>query len=366
MRLSAVITWLEDFKRSCLSSRKADVQAAFAEKTGAKQARSVFLAHGYSFRFSEANTDSFSNVVLSLSTLRNYDGIPFIVCIVRTDRLDFRLANATFLKRISHSSHTLRTDNIRGSFLGHDIVDEFEGIQNRPENFDELFSLHSTFTWEENVERLVEATNAIVPRDSRFAVTSERRVILMEAPSRAALALGTEVWIGAERELSVNTEKNRDALLEAAKIDNVNIRGNAIEQLITGEVNAHRLDDLSFALTTSGILIVDIKTKLLERASAPKAYNIDKMLSTLSEPGNVFALFLIGIDATQSNVITRLASIFDPVILTATRVQHHWAGRSSRGVTQFTGNLKRIFLENYEASVDVAGGEALLRKLIKR
>jgi len=40
------------------------------------------------------------------------------------------MANTTFLKKISHSSHQLRVDNVRGSFLGHDIMREYEGIEN--------------------------------------------------------------------------------------------------------------------------------------------------------------------------------------------------------------------------------------------
>jgi hypothetical protein len=35
---------------------------------------------------------------------------------------------------------------------------------------------------------------------------------------------------------------------------------------------------------------------LLDRASAPKAYNIDKMLMFLAEPGSVLAFFMIGVD----------------------------------------------------------------------
>jgi len=39
------------------------------------------------------------------------------------------------------------------------------------------------------------------------------------------------------------------------------------------QVNAHRLDPV-FSLADGGRLNVDVKTKLLDRASAPKDYNI--------------------------------------------------------------------------------------------
>jgi hypothetical protein len=37
---------------------------------------------------------------------------------VRPKDVEFLLANATFLKKISHSSHQLRIDNVKGSFSG--------------------------------------------------------------------------------------------------------------------------------------------------------------------------------------------------------------------------------------------------------
>jgi hypothetical protein len=326
----------------------------------------VFLAADYCIRFSEANTGSFSNVVLSLSALHKHDTLPVVICMVRPDRLDFRLANTTFLKRISHSSHNLRTDNIRGSFLGHDIMDEYEGIPNRPEHFDELIAIHAEFSWDENAERLVEATNSIIARSTRFQPTPAELAVLRDAPRRAATAITAQRFKESERELSELVERNRDRLLAAAALENVKLRGDAIEQIITGAVNAHRVDDLIFDLATGERLIVDIKTKLLDRASAPKAYNIDKMLRTLSQAYTSFAFFFIGLDVSHKIVRSRLVSIFDPVIVRATRIQTHWAGRASRGVTQLTGDLSRIFEITYRASVDVDAAEALLRSFIER
>src|SRR5207253_2308153 len=161
LELSAALAFLYQLKRNRPSANKAELESALTHRANISKARSVFVGHGYVIRFSEANTGSFSNVVLSLSALAAHDQVPVVICIVRPDRLDFRLANTTFLKRISHSSQTFRADNIRGSFLGPDIMDDYEGIPNRPEHFDELFAIHSEFTLEENVERLAEATNAI-------------------------------------------------------------------------------------------------------------------------------------------------------------------------------------------------------------
>ena len=347
MNLQATIAFLQQFKTTHLTANKASMEREFMARCVPKKERSVFVVEGFALRFCEANTPSFSNVVLSLSALRRYDGLPVVVCIVRPQRLDFRLANATFLRRISHSSHNLRADNIRGSFLGHDIMDQYENVPNMPEHFDELFAIHSEFTWEENVARLVEATNAIVARSTRFDVTGDVLTDLLEAPGRAATALATAGFQEVERQLSALIERHSDELLQAAALENVNIRGNTIEQIITGEMNAHRLDDLIFGLANNRQLIVDIKTKLLDRASAPKAYNLDKMLRLLAQPDSVFAFFFVGLDAAHHAVHTRLVSIFDPVILRATRIQTHWAGRQSRGVTQLTGDLARVFARDY-------------------
>lgn len=364
--LPSAVALLRDLKRIQPNANKAQIEAAFSNKPSLCKERSVYVGNGYAIRFSEANTGSFSNVVLSLSALQKYDANPMVISVVRPDRLDFRLANATFLKRISHSSHNLRVDNIRGSFLGHDIMDDFEGIPNRPDHFDELMAIHSEFTWEENVERLVEATTAIIARSTRFVPVGDDLSIILAAPVRASTALTLPQVVEIERELTAIVQRRRAELLQAANLDNVNIRGNTIEQLITGELNAHRLDDLTFNLPGDGTLIVDIKTKLLDRASAPKAYNIDKMLRTLSRSGSVFCFYFVGIDATQRVIASRMVSIFDPIVLTATRIQTHWAGRASRGVTQLTGNLAGIFAPNYGPSVDVHRATILLKQLIER
>jgi hypothetical protein len=364
--LAEAVKLLLELKRKQPSANKAQMEAAFSGRTNLKKERSVYVGNGYAIRFSEANTASFSNVVLSLSALQKYDVNPMLVCIVRPGRLDFRLANATFLKRISHSSHNFRIGNIRGSFLGHDIIDEYEGLPNRPDHFDELMAIHVEFTWEENVERLVEATNAIVARATRFALVGDNLSIILDAPPRAAMALNLPRIAEIERELTAIVQRRRDELLRAARLDNVNIRGNTIEQLITGELNAHRLDDLAYDLPGYGTLIVDIKTKLLDRASAPKAYNIDKVLRTLSRPGSIFSFYFIGIDASHGVIRSRIVSIFDPVVLSATRIQTHWAGRESRGVTQLTGNISQIFAPHYRPSVDVQSAKAFLTQLIDR
>ena len=364
--LLTIIKRLREGKAANTPMNKADIERLFAQLTTAKKQRSVFACSGFAFRFSEANKGSFSNVVLSLSALQNYDDQPFVVCVVRPTSLDFLLANTTFLKRISHSSHHLTVDNVRGSFLGHDILSEYDDIPNIPANFERLFALHQPFTWGENLERLVAATNAIAARSTRFEITPDLLATILQAPSRAAKAHAHPDAINFIRqELDDKVHSNAQSLLAAAALDNVNIRGNTIEQIITGALNRHDLDDLTFDLPT-GRLTVDIKTKLLDRASAPKAYNIDKLLRLLAAPGSIFEFFFIGIHAERKLIKTALISIFDPIIIRSTRIQTHWAGRNSRGVTQLTGDITEIFEPRYQPSVDEPQGIALLRRFAER
>jgi len=357
------IEFICKFKAEHPAADKATIQAAYIQAFNPNKARSVLVGDGFALRFSEARTGSFSNTVLSLSALQAYDARPFVVVIVRPDRVDFMLANTTFLKKVSHSSLQLRRDNIKGSFNGTDIMTDYEGLPNSPSQFEGLFALHSAFTWEENVDRLVEATNAIVGRDNRFRPSENDVAMIMEAPARAVAALAATQFLDTERELCERLEAQRDAILSAAMIDNVNLRGNAIEQLLTGAGNAHELGDLVRPLG-KGQLVVDIKTKLLDRASAPKAYNIDKMLKFLAEPGSVFSFFMVAVDIHMEAVSGRLLPILESALLEATGVQHHWAGRASRGVTQLSGQFGRASEPAYQASVDLNRACSFLKTLL--
>src|ERR1700728_1438628 len=361
--LHTAIDFIKKHKADNRAANKAAIQDAFSRRFRPTQIRSVFVGDGYAVRFSQARTGAVSNTVLSLSALQMHDARPFVVAVVRSRYVEFLLANSTFLKKISHSSHELRTNNIKGSFNGTDIMTEYEGIQNSPENFDQLFALHSAFTWPENVERLVEATNAITFRDARFQPTSAQRTTLLEAPQRASEALSRPAYQEVEKELTTLVQTQREQILTAASIDNVNLRGNTIEQILTESVNVHGLGDVVRPLD-GGRLIIDIKTKLLDRASAPQAYHVDKFLEFLAEPGSVFAFFMLAVRVERPIVQCRLLSVFDEAILNATGVQHHWAGRGSLGVTQLSGQFGRASEPDYAPRIDVVRARSFLERLL--
>jgi len=362
--LFTAIDFIRAVRRDSNNADKSVLQEAFCKKFHPQRQRSVFAGDGYALRFSEANTGSFSNTVLSLSALQKHDAHPFVVVVSRPQTVDFLLSNSTFLKKISHSSHQLRVDNLKGSFNGTDIILEYEGVRNAPENFELLFSQHSAFSWAENLERLVEATNAIVAKNIRFNPNEAQRQLILDAPKRAADALASDEFLATEAELLSLVKANSDAILAAARLDNVNLRGNAIEQLLTCGANAHELGDLTRPLR-GGQLLIDIKTKLLDRASAPKAYNVDKALTFLATPGSIFAFFMIGVDTKEGTISARLLPILERSLLSATVVQHHWAGRGSRGVTQLSGRFAEASKAHYKPEVDIEQARKYLFDLLE-
>ena len=99
-------------------------------------------------------------------------------------------------------------------------------------------------------------------------------------------------------------------------------------------------------------------------ASAPKGYNLDKMLEFLADEKSVFLIFFVGIDYTQKSIKTKLISMFQNTLIDNTVIQPHWAGRNSRGVSQFSGDaVKRIIL-NEENTIDISKATAFLERIV--
>ncbi|HEY3325205.1 MAG TPA: hypothetical protein VGP72_32430 [Planctomycetota bacterium] len=366
MLLLELIDFIEDYRRCHPRADKVKLAEVTASKFALRCKRSVFSNDKVAVRFSSAQETGFSNTVLSLSALRQYDSIPFLVCVVRPGRVDFLLANATFLTKISHSSQALRVNNIRGSFNGSDIMREYEGIKNTPAEFERLLSIHQDFAWEENLQRLVEKTTAIAPTGRRFAPTVEQRELILIAPALAAKVLRRPEYKKIKNELADLVRQNTSKILSIAALENVNMRGNQIEQVITGARNAHRLGDMQRLFSDGTTIEIEIKTKLRDRSSAPKAYNIDKLLETLALGKTVPVFGFIGIEVSAKRVTFQTASFFDQSILAATQIQTHWAGRSSRGVTQLTGSFSQVFEPSFQEHIDVSGSVAFLEKLLAR
>jgi hypothetical protein len=106
----------------------------------------------------------------------------------------------------------------------------------------------------------------------------------------------------------------------------------------------------------------DIKTKILLLNSNPKAYNIDKFLEFHTRSNTVFLFYFIGIDANRI-VNTILISVFQEDLIGSTILLKHWAGRNSRGVTQFEGSTIHRLLESPSTTINVELAKNFIRRL---
>jgi hypothetical protein len=340
----------------------------FKKRFKLTQDRKIFYNSDFAIRFSKSRTESFSNTVLSLSALRKYDNKPFFVCLVTPIHNIIYLANSSFLKKISHSSQQLRIDNIKGSFNGTDILREISGIENKIENFNELFNIHTNTEFNENLVHLVENTNNISPSGHKFIPNASQKRNILNSIDRTIDFINSQYFMQLQNDLITRTQERKDIILTASKIKDVKTRGMVTEYLITTNdiIQAKELVKCGFSdemphlpngladytTTYPGFHVgVDIKTKVLVFDSAPKAYNIDKMLEFLSENNTVFLFFFVGTDFSQERILNKLIPIFDNDLLETTRIQLHWSGRNSRGTAQFDGfTIDNILNENHQIS----------------
>lgn len=346
--------------------------------------RSVFYSDTFAIRFSSSKSTSFSNTVVSLSNLQKFDDLPFIVCLNRPDKNYLLLANSTFLLKVSHSSQALREDNIRGSINGSDIAKWFNGLKNEPNNFDELYAIHSELGFDGNLVRLVYATNNISPIGNKFMVSEDDITTILTAPERAKNFVLSNEYAVLKNELDEMTIEYENEIILASLIDNVNIRGRVIEYIIAGEDEQLRKDLIETlrggvrrmpSFRTRNTLgdfskifdnyntNTDIKTKVMILNSAPKAYNLDKLLEFLSKEDSVFMFYFVGIMPKQ--VMGQvLISMFQDDLRNTTHLLAHWAGRNSRGVAQFRGRTIDNLIKNPNNNIDVNSSKQFLQQLI--
>ena len=362
---------------------KSRLQNAVQEAFDLVKERSVYYCDWFAIRFCKSVSRNFGNTVLALSALHRYDDIPFIVCLVTPTRNYLMLANTTFLRKISHSSQELRRDNIKGSFNGSDIMREFDGIENAPENFEFLYNSHENYTFEENLDRLVEATNNIAPSGRRFVPTESQIECIRESVDRAISFLRSEEYEILNNDLNDRVRAVESEIAIAAFIDNVNLRGRIIEYLITAEDDLkatlmrclHTKQPLPEIFTTDELgdyerefehylTETDIKTKVLFLFSNPKGYNIDKLLSFLSEEKSVSLVYVVAIDENRT-IQTRLCSMFNRQLLSSTRIIKHWAGRNSRGVTQYDGRALEAIVKDFDFGVDYDSSQDIITDFLQ-
>ena len=276
----------------CPQNDKAKVKKEIQDKFSLTLDRSVFYCGSFAVRISYTKTKSFSNTVLSLSKLQKFDRIPFFVVLVSgIDNNKIFLANTTFLSKISHSSQQLSMTNIKGSFNGSDILREYHGLENNEKNFEKLFAFHQGFSWEDNLQRLVEATSGIVPTGKKYDINQEIKNNIYNSITRSKEFVKTKSYDELLDDLDSRVKKCSESILVASRIENVNIRGRLIEALVTSSDTERKIlmqelakeeNNLPVYDTKNGLgdyrvsfnngdTYTDIKTKVVYLGSNPKA-----------------------------------------------------------------------------------------------
>lgn len=373
------------------SGNKDCVTKYAVEKYELTKDRSVYYCDAFAVRFSYSRNNSFSNTVASLSRLKKYDRIPFFAVLVKREGPNLiYLSNSTFIDKISHSSRELTIDRIRGSFNGSNILKKYDSLDNVPKNFEELFATHSGMEWLDNLERLVDASSNITPHSQKFTPTKTQRDTIYDSVNRAVSFINSSSYETLSNDLDERCKKSEKAIQCASKIKNVNIRGRLIEALVaaTEEERQQILKDLSLwekkennlpnyntknglgdyvRLFNNGITYTDIKTKVIFLDSNPKAFNIDKFLEIMSEKDSIFLFFFIGINEI-GHLSTRLCSVYTKSLLETSIAQHHWAGRATRGVMQFSGKTIDCILGGFRNAKEIDRDYSInfLDKLLNR
>jgi hypothetical protein len=260
---------------------------------------------------------------------------------------------------------------------------EFEGVINDRENIEKLYAIHAEIGFEGNLQRLVEATTNISPTGKRFELGETEKRNIEKSIQRAKEFCALPEFDTLKHELDNKGMQFQNEILIASHIENVNIRGRLIEYFIAGEdegLKAELIDHINEeykklpVFRTENTLgdyqrvfdsyhtETDVKTKIVLLNSNPKAYNIDKFLQFHNRSNTVFLFYFIGIDA-EKIFNTILVSVYQRDLLSATILLRHWAGRNSRGVTQFEGSTIKKLLETPSAIIDDVAAKMFIQKL---
>lgn len=365
---------------------KKSVANMIVNKFNLKKDRAVYYCEDFAIRFSQSKFTRASNTITALSRLKNYDNRPFFSCVVSQNQNSIMLANTTFLKRISQSSHNLKIDNIKGSFNSSDIMDIYEGVKNIPANFEQLFLMHSKIPFSKNLERLVESTNGIKGRKKKFLVTDSNRLIIEKSVDRAVEFINSMQFELLKADLDNRVRKVQNQVIKAMHIDNTNFRGRTVEFLIT-ENDSELKQKVINALDNNSKLPVimtkdclgdyektfdefitqtDIKSKNLSLSSNPKGYNIDKLLEFLANDKSVYLIYFLGVDE-NNEIVSKLCSMFDENLIGKdTKVSCLWAGRDSRGEVQFYGKQIEKVLSETNNNINTQTARDFIKRLISR
>lgn len=363
MDFSIIDNIIKDSESYSKPFNKQEIVDNISSKYNFKKDRKLYLSRNLSLRFSSA-ASGYSNTFLGLQKILDNDSQPLIACIVRDNELEFLMANSTFINCISHSSKLLTLLKIRGSANLSNIIREFSSLKNEPSNFNELFKMHSDVPQTDNIDRIVENTQLIKAKGEKYKPSAIQIKAIYNSVQFISEIETTEEFQKLKNNLFEKVRDLKDEILETSKIDNVNLRGNEIEQLITKGTNSHDLGDILEVIKDDIKIIIDVKSKLLNSSSAPKAYNVDKLFEAISIEKTYFGYLFIGVDDIKKEVKVNLVSFIDKLLIDNTKIQHHWSGKNSRGTAQLNDNIKTVFFDSFQNEINLTEAEDFIKNLI--
>ena len=92
--------------------------------------------------------------------------------------------------------------------------------------------------------------------------------------------------------------------------------------------------------------------------------NIDKMLELLSTGNTIFCFLIVIIDLENREVNSRLVPILSDTFISMLRIQFHWAGRQSRGVTQLSGDFHNLIEDSRRNTISIENARHFLQHLL--
>lgn len=389
--IASLIKFLDEYSGQ-IDKRK--LEAMLSEKLGLKKVGKLWVCSSYAVRVSSSKKDSptFSNTVLGLNKLLDFDSkIPVFCVVVQPSIIRSYLINSSFINKLSHSAQTLSVDKITGSFNGTNILREVTGLKNQPENFKTLYLHHVKNIQDDPSAQLVRIINA--SKSSELKSKNSKAQPRLFSPSdlhniKSALSR-TKAFVNSpnfnllREKLRRSAMQHAQSIVQAAKIQNGTMRGRVIEYLMCAPSSQEK-DELIRSLeqdnfcfletfcpvdhafgdhveTLGGFSVaVDVKSKLSGTKSSPKAFNIEKFLEFHKNPNSVFLFFFITINQQKGIIKSpRLTPCLELNLLEGYLIQKHWSARGSRGTTQMTLKSLEILFSTDE--MDIALDENLFQ-----
>lgn len=153
--LDSILKWREANPHGS----KRELAAMLVEASDLKLDKALLVGSQCVLRISQMEgAGNASNALAAFHKICDHDDKPFVVCLLTKKGMRLMLANTSCIATVSDRSYKIRTDNLVGGVLESDLVEERDGVANRPENFAQLWAAHTAADHTAEIERIVAAT----------------------------------------------------------------------------------------------------------------------------------------------------------------------------------------------------------------